>query len=112
MTLSGLLRLRTQELQVICESSMILIGYQRLEEKIWRKHKLLPEMIEACFYEPDPKSKVRNVGGGKYILYTHSSSGEYLFIVFAYKIVENWRFVRIISARPMEKAERALYRSK
>lgn len=83
-----------------------------LEEKIWTKHKLLPEMIEECFYEPDPKGKIREAGRGKYILYTHSPSGTYLFIVFVYKIVQNWRLIRIISARPMGKKEREIYRRK
>ena len=83
-----------------------------LEAKIWEKHKLRPEDIEACFSDPDPKGKVREAGKGKYILLSHSSHGRYLFIVFAYKTVDNRRIARIISARPMGKKELQLYRRK
>src|SRR5438105_896501 len=69
-----------------------------LEDKIWKKHSLRPEDVEQCFWEPDPKGRLRAIEDDKYLLYCHATSGMYLFIVFAYKTVWNWRFVRIISA--------------
>lgn len=83
-----------------------------LEDKIWKKHNLRPEDVEECFLEPDPRGRVRGTEESKYILYCHAQSGMYLFIVFAYKIIRNWRFVRVISARPMDKDERSFYKRK
>ena len=69
-------------------------------EKITEKHGVEPEEVEdALFNYP---YKVRKASSGKYLLFSRSNSGRYLFIVFTW--VDN--DIQVISARDMTAKER------
>lgn len=75
-------------------------------EKLAEKHHVEPQEAEDVFF--DALCKVRKASSGKYLLYGQSSSGRYLFIVFAWKSQQ----VQVISARDMTAAERRYYGQK
>lgn len=81
-----------------------------LEEKIIAKHGLQPYEVEECFF--DPNLKLRTAQDGKYYLYGRSESGQYVFVVFAFKRIRNKLFARPISARIMTSKERRYYQGK
>ncbi len=74
-------------------------------DKIVEKHGVSPEEVEEAFSNTH---KVRRSETDKYVLYGRSSSGRYLFIVFAMK----GYFAKVITARDMTNAERRLYKLK
>ncbi len=77
-----------------------------LEQKILVKHGVLRNEVEECFFEPG--YKIFRSAGEKYELLSRSSSGRYLFVVYAWK----GKLVRIISARDMTRRDRILYNRK
>ena len=86
-----------------------IAGFEWLDwvvDKITRKHGVDPAEVEECF-ENQPYF-VRRLNEGKYALLGRSTSGRYLFVVFAWR---GW-YVRVISARDMTDSERTLFRRK
>lgn len=74
--------------------------------KIWVKHGVDPVEVEECF--SNRPQKVRRMQEGKYQLFGQTDSGRYLFVVFAWQ----GRYIRVITARDMDKDERAAFRRK
>ncbi len=75
--------------------------HEAIVEKIEKKHSVTIEEAEEVF---DNNIKVFN-RGDRYVALGVTSSGRYLFVVFAY---ENW-IVRFITVREMTKSERKRY---
>ncbi len=75
-------------------------------EKLSVKHGVTPEEVEEAF--STIPYKVLRAPADKYRLYARSSSGRYLFIVFAWEGAQ----VKIISARDMTIKERRFYAHK
>jgi hypothetical protein len=81
-----------------------------LEEKVLVKHGLQAYEVEECFY--DPNLKLRVAQSGKYHLYGRSESGQYIFVVVAFKHLQGKRLARPITARIMTSRERRYYQGK
>jgi uncharacterized DUF497 family protein len=75
-------------------------------EKLLSKHGVTPEEVEEAF--STRPYRVLRAPADKYRLYSRSSSGRYLFIVFAWEGDQ----VKIISARDMTLKERRFYARK
>ena len=81
-----------------------------IEDKIISKHGVEPSDVESALLNTDPEPSWHKVDDGKYVALAQAEhSGEYLLVVFA---VPRRGTARIISARPMEPKEKALFRRK
>lgn len=77
-------------------------------EKLVSKHGVEPEDAESVIQNTDPPPYVRKTVNGKYVaLGQVEGGGDYLAVVFA---MPRPHSARIISARPMDSAEKAEYR--
>jgi len=74
------------------------------EPKILRKHHVPSQEAEEVFYN-DPL--VRRARRGRYLAFGQTDAGRYVFVVFIRKA---HGVIRVITARDMDRAERAAYR--
>jgi len=84
-------------------------GFEWLDwvvEKIIVKHGVDTVEVEECFV--NQPQKIRRMRDGKYQLFGQTDSGRYLFVVFVW----NGRYVRVITARDMDRSERAAFHRK
>lgn len=75
-------------------------------EKLIVVHHVWPEEVEEAFFSRP--NRIRRTSSGKYLLYSRSNDGRYLFVVFAWE----GRQIKVISARDMEPNERRWYGEK
>ena len=75
-----------------------------MREKIITKHRLDPEEVEDSFFEPGVR--VQRGRSGRYLLWTQSSAGAYVLVVFEYGKGK----ATVITARRMTEAERRRFR--
>jgi uncharacterized DUF497 family protein len=89
--------------------------FRRIEGFIWldwvvdkliEKHGVEADEVESAFF--NRPYKLRRASSGKYVFYSQSDAGRYLFVVFAWEKRE----VRVISARDMTEAERRFFERK
>ncbi len=76
------------------------------ESHIWNRHKASPEEVEECFFNHPRKITKKPQSEDRYYLFGRTDRGRYLFIVSQYK---GFGIVRPISARDMDRKERAFY---
>lgn len=76
--------------------------------KNWEKHGVSCGEAEECFYNPHIVlyDKLHSQDEERYFLFGKTNSDKFLIIVFT---VREKEFIRIISARPMDKKERKFY---
>ena len=75
-----------------------------VEDKVQRKHGLLPEEIRAVCL--NPAQHLRKARDGRYAIMGRTEAGRYVIVIGAYG---GWGTLRIITARDMTSSERGLY---
>jgi uncharacterized DUF497 family protein len=74
-------------------------------KKLMKKHGVIPEEVEEVLFEDAPH--IRRIAQNRYQALGRTESGRYLSIIF---VVPKPEWIKPISAREMDEAERDLYR--
>ena len=85
------------------EDIVSIVISPEVTDKLARKHRLSPHEVVEAFDDED--ARIRKSYGGRYILYSRTTSGRLLFVVLRYRQGE----ARIYSARDMVSCERKFY---